>query len=115
MVHYEYNFFGKAVYRVSSAERLPAGDVVIVLDYEQNPFKRFVESTGGPATLRVNGKVVGTGLIENAVVGRFSATETLDIGMDLGATVSAAYRAQSPFAFTGKIRDINIQLKQAQP
>jgi hypothetical protein len=23
--------------------------------------------------------------------------------------------AESPFAFTGKIRDVNIQLKQAQP
>jgi arylsulfatase len=113
-VHYEYNFFGKAIYRVSSAETLPAGEVEIVLDYEQKPFKRFVETTGGPATLRVNGKEVGSGMIENAVVGRFSATETLDIGMDLGATVSAAYRDRAPFAFTGTIKDVNIELKQAQ-
>ncbi len=113
--HYEYNFFGKATYQVSSAGTLPAGEVEIVLDYEQKPFKRFVETTGGPATLRVNGKVVGSGLIENAVVGRFSATETLDIGTDLGATVSAAYREKAPFAFTGTIKDVSIQLKQAQP
>jgi hypothetical protein len=113
-VHYEYNFFGKEIYRVSSADRLPAGEVEIVLDYEQKPFKRFVETTGGPATLRVNGKVVGAGMIENAVVGRFSATETLDIGMDLGATVSAAYREKAPFAFTGTIRDVSIELKEAQ-
>jgi arylsulfatase len=53
-------------------------------------------------------------MIENAVVGRFSATETLDIGMDLGATVSAAYRDRAPFAFTGMIKDVNIELKQAQ-
>jgi arylsulfatase len=112
--HYEYNFFGKAIYRVSSADTLPAGEVEIVLDYEQKPFKRFVETTGGPATLRVNGKVVGAGMIENAVIGRFSATETLDIGTDLGATVSAAYRDKAPFAFTGTIKDVSIQLKEAQ-
>ena len=112
--HYEYNFFGKAIYRVSSADNLPAGDVEIVLDYEQKPFKRFVETTGGPARLLVNGKVVGSGMIENAVIGRFSATETLDIGMDLGATVSAAYREKAPFAFTGTIKNVSIQLKQAQ-
>jgi arylsulfatase len=91
------------------------GEVEIVLDYEQKPFKRFVETTGGPATLRVNGTVVGAGMIDNAVVGRFSATETLDIGMDLGAAVSAAYREKAPFAFTGTIRDVSIQLKEAQP
>ena len=113
--HYEYNFFGKAIYRVSSADKLPAGEVEIVLDYEQKPFKRFIETTGGPATLRVNGKVVGSGMIENVVIGRFSATETLDIGMDLGATVSAAYREKAPFAFTGTIKDVSIQLKQVQP
>ena len=109
--HYEYNFFGKAIYRVSSAEKLPTGDVEIVLDYEQRPFKRFVETTGGPAKLLVNGKMVGSGMIENALVGRFSATETLDIGMDLGATVSASYRENAPFAFTGTIKDVRIQLK----
>jgi arylsulfatase len=109
--HYEYNFFGKAIYHVSSADILPTGEVEIVLDYEQKPFKRFVETTGGPATLSVNGKEVGSGMIENAVVGRFSATETLDIGMDLGSTVSAAYREKAPFAFTGTIKDVSIQLK----
>jgi arylsulfatase len=110
-VHYQYNFFGKAIYQVSSAEILSAGEMEIVLDYEQKPFKRFVETTGGPATLRINGKVVGSGMIENAVVGRFSATETLDIGVDLGATVSAAYREKAPFAFTGTIKDVTIELK----
>jgi arylsulfatase len=85
--------------------------VEIVLDYDQKPFKRFVETTGGPAKLLVNGKVVGSGMIENSVVGRFSATETLDIGVDLGATVSAAYRENSPFAFTGKVNQIDVLLK----
>ena len=66
---------------------MPTGDVEIVLEYEQKPFRPFAETTGGTAKLSVNGKVVGNGEIPNVVIGRFSATETLDIGMDLGAVV----------------------------
>jgi arylsulfatase len=72
---------------------------------------RFVESTGGPVKLFVNGKLVGEGDIANAVPGRFSATETMDIGTDLGASVSAAYREKAPFAFTGTIKNVTVELK----
>jgi hypothetical protein len=34
--------------------------------------------------------------------------------MDLGATVSAAYREKAPFAFTGTIKDVVVKLKQVQ-
>jgi len=61
-----------------------------------------VESTGGPARLFINGKPAGEGEIANVVPGRFSATETLDIGMDLGATVSREYEKKAPFPFTGR-------------
>jgi arylsulfatase len=63
----------------------------------------------------VNGKVVGQGEIPNVVIGRFSATETLDIGMDLGAVVSHAYHHESPFAFTGQIKEVTIEISPTQP
>jgi len=59
--------------------------------------------------------MVGQGEISNAVVGRFSATETLDIGMDLGAVASPAYHGQEPFAFTGKIKEVVIEISPTQP
>jgi len=114
-VVYEYNFFGKATYKVESNQPVPTGEVTIVVDYTQKPFKPFVESTGGPVKLSVNGQLVGEGEIENVVPGRFSATETLDIGKDLGATVSAKYREQAPFAFTGKIKQVAIEIAPTQP
>jgi len=114
-VVYEYNFFGKAIYKVESNQPVPTGEVTIVVDYTQKPFKPFVESTGGPAKLYVNGKLVGEVEIENVVPGRFSATETLDIGKDLGATVSAAYREEAPFAFTGEIKQVAIEISPTQP
>jgi arylsulfatase len=114
-LHYDYNFFGKAIYSVTSAEPLPPGPVKIVLQYEQQPFKQFVESKGGPVELFVNGQSVGKGSIENAVVGRFSATETLDIGTDLGAPASPAYREELPFAFTGEIKSVEFEIAPTQP
>jgi arylsulfatase len=110
-VVYDYNFFGKAHYRVVSDIPLPTGDVEIVLDYTQKPFKQFVESTGGPAKLFINGKVAGEGEIANVTPGRFSATETLDIGMDLGSTVSPDYHDKAPFAFTGTIKEVTVEVK----
>ena len=82
----------------------------VVLDYTQKPFKQFVESTGGPAKLFINGKLAGEGEIANVVPGRFSATETLDIGMDLGSTVTKDYHDKAPFAFTGTIKNVTVDL-----
>jgi len=109
-VVYEYNFFGRARHRVVSDIPLPTGNVEVVLDYAQKPFKPFVETTGGPAKLFINGKPAGEGEIENVTPGRCSATETLDIGMDLGSTVSMDYRDKAPFAFTGTINTVKIDL-----
>jgi len=114
-VHYHYNFFGKKVYEVTADEILPTGDVEIVLEYEQKPFRPFAETTGGTAKLSVNGKMVGNGEIPNVVIGRFSATETLDIGMDLGAVASPAYHDREPFAFTGNIKEVAIEISPTQP
>src|SRR5208337_1094247 len=38
-VVYDYNFFGKTHYRVVSDKPLPMGEVEVVLDYQQKPFK----------------------------------------------------------------------------
>lgn len=115
-VHYHYNFFGQKVHKVASDEPLPSGDVEILLQYEQKPIRRpLSETTGGTATLSVNGKVVGKVELENVVFGRFSATETLDIGTDLGAVVSHAYHDHQPFHFTGGIKEVTIEVSPTQP
>ncbi|MBK5571924.1 MAG: hypothetical protein I8N66_36840, partial [Ensifer sp. SSB1] len=59
---------------MSSSEPLPTGDVEIEVDYQQQPFKPLVETNGGVADLRVNGKSVAKGNIDNVVGVRFSAT-----------------------------------------
>jgi len=105
-VHYAYNFFGQAIYDIASSDTLPEGEVEVVMNYKQRPFKPFVEFFGGNVELLVNGKAAGTGEVKQAVPARFSATESFDIGMDLGSTVSPAYREEAPYMFTGGIKKV---------
>ena len=107
-LYYEYNFFNKYRYSICSTDPVPLGDVKVVLNYQQES-KEW--GGGGSATLSLNGREVGNGKIEHVVPGRFSATETMDIGMDLGSPVSKDYLAQRPFAFSGNIEKVTIELE----
>jgi len=106
---YEYNFFGRDRYKIVSDSRLPSGDVQVSARYEQRPIPDDAPATGGAVTLMINGTEVGRGELENVVPARFSATETLDIGSDLGSTVSPTYVA--PHAFSGEIKRVRIELE----
>jgi len=106
---YEYNFFGKERTVITSSVALPKGNVEVSMDYLQKEITKQDPAVGGAVTLTVNGKQVGTGDIDHVVPSRFSATETLDIGSDLGSTVSDTYIA--PHAFNGKIEKVEIELR----
>ena len=41
----------------------------------------------------------------------FSASETFDVGVDLGSVVSVDYFDRRPFRFTGKIEKVEVTLK----
>lgn len=114
-LQYDYNFFGKALYSVVSEQPLPKGKLQVQMKYEQAPFRFLVEQTGGNVELFANGKRIGQGKVDKVVPGRFSATETLDIGMDLGAPASANYREQLPYAFTGTLEDVTVEISKDRP
>jgi arylsulfatase len=40
----------------------------------------------------------------------FSASETFDVGVDLGSTVSLDYFDRRPFKFDGKIERVEVKL-----
>ncbi|MFV0476919.1 MAG: arylsulfatase [Parahaliea sp.] len=114
-LHYDYNFFGRQIYHAESAQKLPAGDIEVAVHYEQRPFRFLKEFTGGQAQLFVNGELAGEVDVAQVVPARFSATETMDIGVDLGSTVSTAYHNRAPFAFNGKIHKVDFELAADQP
>ncbi|MFV0522097.1 MAG: hypothetical protein ACK5MI_06680, partial [Mangrovibacterium sp.] len=102
---YYYNFFNINHYKVVSST-LPEGKLKIQMAYTQES-KEY--GGGGSAKLYVNGKEVGSGDVSRVVPARYSPTETLDIGKDLGSTVSDEYVA--PFAYTDNIDVVHFSLK----
>ncbi|HEY1906369.1 MAG TPA: hypothetical protein VGG91_10015 [Myxococcaceae bacterium] len=60
-------------------------------------------------TLTANGKKVGEGKLPKTVPNQFSLGEGLDVGMDTGSPVDFTYPL--PFAFTGKITQVAVDLK----
>ena len=100
--------------QVVSADPVPAGKAHIVVSLTQGKRDQDGNSASfairkahpGAATLQINGKPEGSAQFANVSGG---ASETLDVGSDLGSAVSADY--QSPNRFTGKIEAVTIQLQ----
>ena len=108
-VHYYYNWFGKHYYDVVSSSSLPEGKVKVKMIYTQTS-KEF--AGGGNAVLYVNGKQVGKGNLDKQVPAKFDATETLDVGMDLGSPVNLSYPTKrNNFPYTNTIENVTFDLK----
>jgi arylsulfatase len=71
-----------------------------------------LEKPGAPAsvTISVDGKTVATCDVKRTVPAAFSATETFDVGADMGSPVSLKYAKQAPFNFNGKIQTVKVDL-----
>jgi len=89
-----------------SKDALSAGKHMIEVD-------TTIARPGGPAAvvLKVDGADVGQVDVKRTVAGAFTASETLDVGTDLGSPVSLDYFDRRPFAFNGKINSVKVDLK----
>jgi len=56
----------------------------------------------------VDGAEVGSVRIERSVQAAFTASETFDVGTDLGSPVALDYHERAPFEFTGTIHRLHI-------
>jgi arylsulfatase len=102
---YLYNMMIIERYTARSAAPLSAGKHRIeVVTAIAGPGKE------GTATLLVDGKEVGKAQLQRTVPAAFSASETFDVGVDLGSTVSLDYFDRRPFAFDGEITTVNVRL-----
>ncbi len=102
---YVNNFFGKHSDVLKADGKLPSGEVEVVFEYTQQS-KDW--AGGGTGRLLVNGKQVAEGTFAHVVPGRFSATETLDIGEELGSPVTEDYHP--PFRFNSTMTPVNFKL-----
>ena len=61
--------------------------------------------------LTVDGSEVARTTVKRTVPAAFTASETFDVGIDLGSPVSLDYFDRRPFAFDGKIDSVRVELK----
>ena len=103
---YTYNWLGLQRYTVAASQPLPPGKRTLRFEFVSDGGM----GKGGTGTLFVDGKSVATGRIEQTQCCVFSADEGADVGVDEGTPVTEDY--QVPFAFTGTIDDVTIELQE---
>lgn len=103
---YEYNLMIIERYTAKSRTPLSAGK-------HQVQVVTKIASPGKPGSveLMVDGAKVGEAKLSRTVPLVFTASETLDIGADLGSPVSPAYDGRRPFEFEGEIHSVHVQLQ----
>ena len=102
----EYNAMTMNRYKVNSNGKIPTGKVKIEVIVKAKEKKPLAPSA---ITLLVNGKKVGEVTAKTTVPAIFTASETFDVGMDLGSAVALEYHERVPFKFNGKIEKVNIK------
>jgi arylsulfatase len=111
-VVFEMNAFGNGAGHIVASRPLAAGNAHIIVKVVPDSIEKAeilelatIKPQPGTVTLLINGKAEGTVHFAN-VNGR--SRETLDVGSDLGSSVSKQY--QSPNRFTGRVEKVTIQL-----
>ena len=104
---YEYNMIIIERYTARSINRIPAGrhsiDVTTTLASAQPLSPALV-------VLKVDGQEVARTTVLRTVPATFSASETFDVGVDLGSTVSLDYFERRPFRFDGTIHRVDVKM-----
>ena len=101
----EYNAMTLNRYKAASKAPIPTGKVKIEVKTQYDTKERLAPAT---LTLTVNDRQVAQTRIERSVPAAHTASETFDVGKDLGSPVAMDYLDRAPFEFSGKIEEIHI-------
>lgn len=103
---YEYNLMIIERYIAKTNEKLAPGKHTVVID-------TTIAKPGAPAevVITVDDKEVSKVKTKRTVPLAFTASETFDVGIDLGSPVSRDYYDRRPFAFEGTINRLDVILK----
>jgi arylsulfatase len=102
---YEYNMLILERTVGRSEQRLGAGEHKIEVT-------ETIAKPGASADVKVmvDGQPSIAVTVPRTVPGAFTASETLDVGIDLGAAVSLDYHDRAPFAFDGRIDSMRVMI-----
>ncbi|NEP90267.1 MAG: hypothetical protein F6K18_27470 [Okeania sp. SIO2C2] len=114
ILKYEYNMLLLDRYKAASDAPLSDGHHTIEVETTIESLEQSGEVVTGEVVIRVDGDEVADPItIEQVVIGAFSASETFDVGTDLGAPVSLDYADFAPFEFDesdGTIHTVKVEL-----
>ena len=106
-LNYEYNMMIIERYKAQT-EAIPAGKHVIEVE---TIFTSKRPLSPAEVVIRVDGKEAARTTVKRTVPAAFTASETFDVGTDLGAPVALEYAERRPFKFDGKIAKVKVDLK----
>lgn len=104
-----YNFLSIDRPTLKAKDPLPKGKTTLVVDFA---YDGGGMGKGGKLAMSANGKQIAEGRLERTIPISFSLGEGVDIGLDTGSPIDFTYKL--PFAFTGKIEKVKIELKPEQ-
>ncbi|NEP88089.1 MAG: arylsulfatase [Okeania sp. SIO2C2] len=107
---YEYNMMLLDRYKAESAV-IPSGNHTIEV---KTTFTSLEPLAPANVVIKVDGTEVASTTVERTVPGAFTASETFDVGMDLGSSVSLDYADNAPFSFNGIINTVKVELANSQ-
>ena len=102
----EYNAMTLDRYKAASKTPIATGKVKIEVKTIYDSNERLAPAT---VTLSVNGKQVAEMRVERSVPAGHTASETFDVGKDLGSPVALDYVDRAPLEFNVKINKIDIK------
>ena len=105
---YEYNMMIIERYTIRTQEKLSPGKHTIEVTTTLTEKKPL---SPAEVVLKVDGKEIARTMVKRTVPGAFTASETFDVGVDLGSPVSLEYMDKAPFPFTGKISRLEVKLE----
>ncbi len=105
---FEYNLMIIDRSIAKSAEKIAPGKHTVVVD---TTLKAQSPARLRTVVLGVDGKEVARTTVRMTVPAAFTASETFDVGIDLGSPVSRDYFERRPFKFDGKISQVKVELK----
>ncbi|MDA7618356.1 arylsulfatase [Verrucomicrobia bacterium] len=103
---YEYNMMILEHYTARSGTPIAPGKHLIEVSTD-------ISRPGGSGKVQimVDGIEIAGTTLKQTVPGAFTATETFDVGIDLGSPVATDYDERRPFAFEGSIHTLRVELK----
>jgi arylsulfatase len=109
---FDYNYLGLRHTNITSDIEVPTGNSTLGFSFDKTAEGDFLNHTGvtGIATLYINGKAAGSGIIDPTIPNIYSYEEGLEIGKDSLTPVTESYR--SPFEFSGIIKKVVLEVKK---